>query len=437
MNEPLIDRRTETWLILILLAVQFTHIMDFVVLMPLGPKLMRDFHINTSQFGFLVSAYTISAAVSGILSSLFLDRINRKNALIGLYAGFGISTLLCALSGAYWPFLISRMLAGAFGGILSALTLSIIGDYIPIERRGRATGLVLSAFSLASVIGVPSGLWLANQYDWHAPFFLLACTCIPIILIAGRQLPTMDYHLVQTVQLNALPRIKEVLNTPGARMAFLLMAIMMLAGFSVIPYISPYLVFNCGVSEDSLFLVYLIGGIFTFLASNVSGRLSDKLSPFKVFVWVTPLSVIPILMVTMLPAWPLSWILIVTTLFMALLSGRLIPIISLMTRTVEPNLRGTFMSLLASIQQSSAGVAAWIAGMMVTETPAGKLENYDRVGWMATGFSLFAIFITWKLIPLLKIGGQPAASPETIPSPNNHQSEDALHTIKVSEEQPQ
>jgi predicted MFS family arabinose efflux permease len=247
----------------------------------------------------------------------------------------------------------------------------------------------------------------------------------------------MDYHLVQAVQLNALPRIKEVLNTPGARMAFLLMAIMMLAGFSVIPYISPYLVFNCGVSEDSLFLVYLIGGIFTFLASNVSGRLSDKLSPFKVFVWVTPLSVIPILMVTMLPAWPLSWILIVTTLFMALLSGRLIPIISLMTRTVEPNLRGTFMSLLASIQQSSAGIAAWIAGMMVTETPEGKLENYDRVGWMATGFSLFAIFITWKLIPLLKIGGQPAASPETIPSPNNHQSEDALHTIKVSEEQPQ
>lgn len=433
----LLSRRTENWLVFIILAIQFTHIVDFVVLMPLGPKLMRDFHANTQEFGFLVSAYTFSAAISGLLSSFFLDRFRRKRALIGLYLGFGISTLLCAVAGDYWSFLFSRILAGAFGGTLTALGLSIIGDYIPIERRGRATGLVMSAFSLASVIGVPTGLWLAELMHWQAPFFLLAITCIPVIIIAWQVLPPMDSHLTKGVQTKSLPRIKEVLQKPESRLAFLLMMIMMLAGFSVIPFISPYLVSNCGVREDQLFLVYLIGGLFTFGAAIFSGRLTDKFGAFKVFSWFTPLSVIPIILVTSISVIPLPWILVITTLFMALLSARLIPIVSIITQTVEPRLRGTFMSLLSTIQQSASGAAAWVAGAIVHETTNGKLENFNRVGWMAAFFSILAIGLAWKLIPLLNRDEPNAASDGLNPSPDTSQSAHELHKVKESSAPPQ
>jgi predicted MFS family arabinose efflux permease len=432
MMPNLLSRRTENWLIFILVAVQFSHIVDFVVLMPLGPKLMRDFHANTQEFGFLVSTYTFSAAISGILSSFFLDRFNRKRALLGLFFGFAISTLLCALAGDYWPFLIARVLAGAFGGILTALTLSVIGDYIPIERRGRATGLVMSAFSLASVIGVPTGLWLAEIMNWQAPFFLLAITCIPIIVIAWNVLPELDKHLTSGERTKPWPRILEVLQNPGARLSFLLMMIMMLAGFSVIPFISPYLVSNCGVREDQLFLVYLIGGVFTFAAANLSGRLTDKFGAFKVFLFASPLSVIPILLVTQVSVIPLSWILVITTLFMALLSVRLIPIIAIMTQTVETRLRGTFMSILSSLQQIASGAAAWIAGVIVKETPSGKLEDFYQVGWMASIFSVLAVGIAWKIIPLLKKDGQHAASDGPTLSQDTNQSEYELHTTRES-----
>lgn len=397
---------------------------------------MRDFHTNTQEFGLLVSAYTFSAAISGILSSFFLDRFKRKRALIGLYFGFAISTLLCALAGDYWPFLCSRILAGAFGGTLTALGLSIIGDYIPLERRGRATGFVMSAFSLASVIGVPTGLWLAELIDWQAPFFLLAITCIPVIFIAWQVLPPMDSHLNKGVQTKSLPRVKEVLQKPEARLAFLLMIILMLAGFSVIPFISPYLVSNCGVRENQLFLVYLIGGLFTFGAAIFSGRLTDKFGALKVFSWFTPLSVIPIVLVTSISVIPLPWILVITTLFMALLSARLIPIVSIITQTVEPRLRGTFMSLLSSIQQSASGAAAWIAGTIVYETIDGKLEDFNKVGWMAAFFSILAIGLAWKLIPLLNKDELNAASDETIPSPEMSQSTHELHIVEESSAPP-
>lgn len=432
MKNAEFSRKTENWLLFILLSVQFTHIVDFVVLMPLGPKLMRDFHISTQEFGFLVSTYTFSAAISGILSSFFLDRFNRKRALTALFLGFGISTLLCALAGGYWPFLTARILAGAFGGILSALTLSIIGDYIPIERRGRATGLVLSAFSLASVVGVPSGLWIAERTDWHGPFFLLALTCFPILAISWKVLPDMRIHIQEGKHPQAWPRIREVIETPGARMSFLLMMVMMLAGFSIIPYISPYLVSNCGVQEDQLFLIYLTGGLFTFGASNLSGRLTDRYGAFRVFAWATPLSVVPILILTNLEPMPMGWILVITTVFMALLSARLIPVISMITQTVEPRLRGTFMSLLASLQQSASGAAAWIAGALINETAEGKMEDYARVGWMASGFSMLAIWIAWKLIPMLRKSEHPAAAAETGQGPGNGQSAHEPHTVQES-----
>jgi predicted MFS family arabinose efflux permease len=409
MKSPLISKNTEYWMIGILVAVQFTHIVDFVVLMPLGPKLFREFDINTTQFGLLVSAYTFSAAFSSILASLFLDKLDRKKALLLLFAGFAISTLMCALSGSYWPLMTARIMAGAFGGILTALSLSIIGDYVPIQRRGQAMGAVMSAFSIASVIGVPTGLWLAEAFDWHAPFFLLSITSIPLIIIAAIKLPAMELHL-QTQQSKAWPRIVNILKMKGPQRAFLLMSVMMIAGFSIIPFISPYLVSNAGMAESNLSWLYLIGGIFTFGSSIISGKLSDTFGPMQVFRIAAVISIIPILILTQFEVVPLYQILIVTTLFMIFLSARLVPVISMVTGTVPPAQRGTFMSLLSSIQQMSSGIAAYVAGLIITETASGKIMHYERVGYMASIATLLAVYLGYKLRPFTQ-KNEPGASP--------------------------
>jgi len=412
VNSISLSRRTENWIIFILVAIQFTHIVDFVVIMPLGPKLFRAFKIDTTHFGLLVSAYTISAGVSGILASFFLDRFDRKKALIWLYFGFGISTLICALSGGFWPLLMARVMTGAFGGILTALALSVIGDYIPSERRGVAMGAVMSAFSIASVLGVPSGLWLAEKFDWHAPFFLLSLTTLPVLLLALRFLPALNLHLLQGNQQKPWQRIQSVLQLKGSRISILLMMTMMLAGFSVIPYISPFLVSNAGLREADLSLVYLAGGVFTFIAAIISGKLTDKFGTNTIFRIFGLLSIIPILLITNMEKSGLIYILFITTLFMALLSSRIVPVITLITSTVEPAQRGTFMSILSSFQQFSSGLAAYIAGLMVTETKGGMITGFDSVGIMAATFTLLAILLaTWLKYHLMHAPHTSSSSP--------------------------
>jgi len=420
------SRNTEYWMIGILVAIQFTHIVDFVVLMPLGPKLFREFNINTTQFGLLVSAYTFSAAVSGLLASLFLDKLDRKKALLLLFTGFAISTLMCALSGDYWPLLTARIMAGAFGGILTALSLSIIGDYVPIQRRGQAMGAVMSAFSIASVIGVPTGLWLAEKFDWHAPFFLLSITSVPLMIIAAIKLPNMNLHL-QEVPTPAWPRIVTILKMKGPQHAFLLMSVMMIAGFSIIPFISPFLVSNAEMNESDLSWLYLTGGIFTFGASIIAGKLSDKFGPMQVFRIAAVISIIPILILTSFKVVPLYVILIVTTLFMIFLSARLVPVISMVTGTVPPTQRGTFMSLLSSIQQMASGLAAYIAGLIITETPSGKILHYEYVGYMASAATILAVYLGYKLRPFTQ-KNESGASPFL----NMHNAEEVESTTTLS-----
>jgi len=419
-------------MVVLLVAVQFTHIVDFVVMMPLGPKLMRAFHIDTTQFGILVSAYTFSAAISGLLASFLLDRFDRKRALLGLYLGFSISTLFCALSGAFMPLLIARIFAGSFGGILSALALAIIGDYIPFERRGKATGAVMSAFSLASVIGVPIGLWLAEASDWHAPFFLLAITSLPIMAGVWVLMPPLRLHLDTPKLLSPWNQVKAVGLARAPQQALAWMAIMMMAGFSVIPYISTYLVYNAGLPEDQLAWIYLVGGVLTFGAANLSGRLSDKFGSFRVF-WIAALiSIIPILIITQLGVSSMPIILLVTSFFMAFLSARLVPMINLVTNTVPPHQRGTFMSLTAAVQQMSAGLAALIAGKLVSELPNHNLAGFDTVGFFAIGSTLLAIPIGAHLKNLLN---HQKLSESFVPPPplqDTDQSANELHTIPES-----
>ena len=389
--------RKEWWLLVILASVQFTNLMDFVILMPLGPQLMRVFHISAQQFGTLVSVYTFSAGVVGLIGAMVIDRFDRKTALLTLYGGFAFSNLFCALSPTYEFLLVGRIITGAFGGILSAIIFAIIGDVIPDIRRGKAIGTVMASFSLASVVGVPIGLFLANQFGWHIPFFMLAGTSSIVLITGYFILSPMRGHLAHRTTVSPIHNLLGIITDRNNIRSFIFVSAMMFAGFSVIPYISPYLVANVGMPEGDLPLVYLIGGAATMFTSRYFGKISDTYGKQRAFVWIASLSIIPILILTTLSQVPLWVILVVTTLFMVLVSGRMVPAMALITSSVEPKQRGGFMSVTSSIQQFSSGLASFGAGLILGTTSSGALTFYWVVGILASITSVVCLLLSRRI----------------------------------------
>jgi len=387
----------EGWLLFILAAVQFTHVMDFVIMMPLGPQLMRIFSISPKEFGFLVSAYTFSAAISGFISTLFIDKFDRKNALLFLYAGFIVGTFCCAIAPTYVWLMVARILAGAFGGVIGALVFAIIGDAIPEKRRGAATGKVMAAFSVASIAGVPVGLYLASRLNWHAPFFLLTGLSIMILVIAFLVLPPLKGHLTNAIKNNPLNVIGEIVRNKNLVWALALMVMLTLAGFTVVPFISPYLVSNVGFSEDELAYMYMFGGLASVVTSQITGRLADKFGKQRVFIYMAIFSIIPILLLTNLKPVPHFLVLIITTTFFIGFGARFVPAVTLITSSVTPKLRGSFMSFNSSIQQLASGLSAFLSGLIIQKSVAGPLLHFNVIGIIASVATILCIFIIRKL----------------------------------------
>lgn len=386
------------WLLLLVLAgVQFTHIMDFMVMMPLGPQFMRAMALTPQQFGWLVSIYTFSASLCGFIAAFHIDRYDRKHTLLFLYAGLAVSTLLCALAPGFGALLAARAMAGAFGGILSATIFSIIGDVIPEHRRATATGTVMMAFSVSAILGVPVGLYLANHFSWRAPFLLLSGMGMLFLIIAWRVLPELRSHLDHHREPRLLKQLHAIFSQPRHLNAFALIATLMFAGFSIIPYISPYLVTNAGLPETDLPILYLCAGLVTLVSSRSIGRLADYWGKRGVFITVASLSIMPVLVITHIKHVSLLSAVVIMIFFMVLVSGRLVPAIALITSSVEPRLRGSFMNFNSSIQQLSAGLAAAGAGSIIGKTPSGTLTHYDRVGLLATACTLVCIALAWRL----------------------------------------
>lgn len=407
---------------LILSAINFAHILDFVIVMPLGPQLMRIFHIDASQFAVLVSSYTVSAGLCGFAGIFFIDRFDRKTALLTAFGGFTLGTLLCSAAPDYAFLLLARILTGLFGGILSALIYSIVGDYIPYERRGNAMGKVMAAFAVASVMGVPAGLWLAAAFDWHTPFLALGVFSVLMFILAVVFLPPMKAHLEKREPAEKpLLVLKRIVSDPNQLKALTLMMLIMLAGFTVIPFISPYFVTNVGMSELELVYNYLVGGAFTFVSSQVIGRLSDRYGKRQMLVLLCILSVIPILLVTHIGVTPLPLAVAASTLFFILVSGRSVPGLALITSTVDPAHRGSFMSFNSAVQQLSAGLATFIAGLIVLTGADGKLYHFGWVGILASLVSLLTIPLVKRIRPLAQDQSisepPPAPESQTAPGP--------------------
>jgi predicted MFS family arabinose efflux permease len=387
----------EIALLLTLAAMQFTHVVDFMIMMPLGPQFMRLFEIDPQLFGFLVSAYTFAAAASGFIAAFRIDRYGRKRALLVMYSGFVVATALCGLAPTYPLLLAARGLAGLFGGVVGALVITIVADVVPYARRARGTALVASAFSLAAVMGVPLGLWFANHYSWRAPFLVLAGVSVAVGAIASRLLPALDAHVARGASLAPLAQMRAIFGVSNHLRAFAFMIALMMSVFTVVPFIAPYNVLNVGVAELDLPIIYFAGGLTTLFTAQLIGWLADRFGKRRIFIVLALASLVPLFTLTHLPRSTLAVAVGVAIVFFVFVSGRFGPATALVTGSVEPRLRGSFMSFSASVQQLASAFASLFAGLVVGRAADGTLTRYGWVGLVAMACTLIAIALALRI----------------------------------------
>ncbi len=387
---------SEKRLLLLLAAVQFTHIMDFMIMMPLGPQLMRQLDISAAQFGGLISSFAITSGVVGLAMAPFADRFDRRKLLLFCYAGFTLGTLACGFcqSGAslFW----ARAICGAFGGVSGATIMAIVADVVPPERRARGMGIIMTAFSAAAALGVPFGLKIAQWWKWEAPFLVVAVIAAMVWVGLFRILPPVRGHLTGG-KIKSGRDFLELLRNGNAWTGLALMVAMIFGHFTIIPYLSPYLVGNVGLPEKSLFLVYLTGGLVTIFTGPLIGKLADRHGRYLVYVCLVAGACIVIRLLTSSGPLPVWQTLVLAGLFFTFASGRFVPGQAVISMAVPSARRGAYMSLVACSRDLASGLTAVIGGMVVKETADGRLLNFDKLGWLAIGVSIVSLWIFRKV----------------------------------------
>lgn len=390
------SRVQERLVLFILAAVQFTTIVDFMIVMPLGPQLKRTLAINDEQFSFIVSSYTFAAGFSGLIASLIIDRFSRRTTFLVLYAGFLLGTFLCGIAPSYATLVAARIATGWFGGLLGGMAMTIIGDVFPHERRGRAMGILMSGFALASVAGVPLGMVLGTEYGWYVPFLVLVVAGIPLLFLTPYAMPRLDGHVGKS---NAHP-IKALIETftvPNHLNAFALIVVLMIGSFTVFPSVSNYFVANVGLTEQQLPWMYVVGGALTLIASPIFGKLVDRYGKLTIYRIIAPASALFFLTITQLPRVPVAVAVIVFASLMVCNVGRMIAAMALITGSVEPHRRGGFLSANSSVQHLACGLAASLAGVIISTNAEGRIEHFGVVGWIAALSTLSTLWLAGRI----------------------------------------
>ena len=388
----------ELFLIFTLAAIQFTHILDVMIIMPLGKQFMEIFDISPAEFSFIVSTYAYAAAISGFLSAFWVDRFDRKKAMLVLYFGFTISTFACAWAPDYWFLLAARIISGAFGGVMTAVILSVIGDVFPYQKRGRATGYVMMAFSVASVVGVPSGIWIAAKYDWRMTFKVVGAIATVFLFLIYFKIPTLKGHIKKgIVEKNPIKILRPIFTNNNQMSALLFSMTLIFGHFAIIPFIAPYMQFNIGFSDEQISYIYFVGGLFSVVCLPLVGNLADKFGKKRVFIIGSILAIGSILWITNLHTTSIMVALMATSSYFVASGSRNVPATAIVTSVVQPENRGSFMSIRTSVNQFAMGASAQIAGLIVVENADGTLGNYQYVGLFAVLMSLFALAMVIRL----------------------------------------
>ncbi|CAN5450473.1 MFS transporter [soil metagenome] len=383
--------RYQKFIIAILAILQFTLVLDFMVLSPLGVILLKEFSITTVQFGWVVSAYAFSAGASGLLAAGFADKFDRKKLLLFFYSGFIVGTLLCGIATSYEFLLIARIVTGIFGGVIGSVSFAIITDLFKMEVRGRVMGFVQMAFSGSQILGLPIGLKLAEWFDWHSPFLMIVGISVVVFVSIVVYMKPIVAHLLINSNQNPFEHLIKTLSQRNYLRAFAATILLATGGFMLMPFGSTFAINNLGINMSQFTMIYLVTGIATMIASPFIGKLSDKVGKYEVFVGGSIVGMIMVIIYCNLDVTPLWMIVIINAILFIGITSRMISSSALMTAIPEPADRGAFMGINSAIAQVSGGIAALIAGLIVVQGADGKLQHYPVLGYVVVGAMLVTI----------------------------------------------
>lgn len=403
----------DKFMIAVLAFLQFTVVLDFMVLSPLGAILIKEMHLTPSQFSTVVSAYAISAGISGLLTAGFADKFDRRKLLLFFYTGFIIGTVFCAISPDFYTLFAARIFTGLFGGVIASISFAIITDLFTIQVRGRVMGFVQMSFAASQVLGLPIGLYLANHLGWHAPFWMIAIVGALAGVVLFAKMKPVDAHLKAGKQQNAMQHLVHTVSQKNYLRAFLATTLLATGGFMLMPFGSDFTTNNLGLTLDELPLIYAITGVFTIIIGPLAGRLSDKTGKYKMFLFASFVTMAFCIIYTNLSKSPFWLVAVVNTLMMAAVTARMIAASALITAVPAPADRGAFMSINSSVQQISGGIASIIAGMIVSkEVGTGILLHYPILGYVVASSMVVALFLYARVDKLVKLQGKKAAEPQ-------------------------
>ncbi|PJZ46421.1 MFS transporter [Leptospira brenneri] len=381
----------------ILAFLQFTVVLDFMILSPLGVLVMEELQISTQQFGFVVSAYAFSAGITGIFAAGFADRFDRKKMLLFFYIGFVLATFLCGIATNYFFLLSARILTGIFAGVLSSISFAIVADLFPLQVRGRVMGFIMTAFAASQVFGLPIGIYISNLWGWQSSFLMIAGISGLVGFVIFFYLKPVTTHLDNQIERHAFLHLIKTLVEPKYVPAFIATTLLATGGFMLMPFGSAFSVHNLGVSLKDLPLVYMITGIVSIFGGPIVGRLSDWVGKYKMFVIASVLASIVIIYYTRMGVTPLPIVIFVNSILFVFVSARMISASALNSAVPDLHDRGAFMAISSSIQQISGGIAASVAGLIVVQTSSGYMERYDILGYVVAGAILITIVLMYNV----------------------------------------
>jgi predicted MFS family arabinose efflux permease len=398
-NEKPVPRftRYQKFVVAMLAFLQFTIILDFMILSPLGAMLMPALKLSAAQFGWVVSVYAFSAGASGLLAAGFADRFDRKRMLLFFYTGFVAGTLFCGLARSYEALLAARMITGIFGGVIGSIVFAITIDLFPMEMRGRVMGMVQTSFAASQVMGLPIGLFFANHWGWHAPFFMLVGVSALVGIWMAAYLQPIDAHLKLQSTRNPFMHLVDTVRKPRYVAGYCATALLATGGFMIMPFSSAFTVNNLGVSLTHLPMIYMVSGTCSILTGPLMGRLADSAGKFKVFLFGSSLSIVMVLIYTQRGATPLGGVVLISSLMFVAIGSRMVGASALVSAVPLAADRGAFMSVNSSIQQISGGLATALAGIIVVQQAGGKIEHFDTLGYVVVTATLITIAMMYRI----------------------------------------
>ncbi|MEO7767527.1 MAG: MFS transporter, partial [Ferruginibacter sp.] len=344
-----------------------------------------------------------SAGIAGLLTAGFADRFDRKKLLLFFYVGFIAGTFFCAITSSYPMLIAARIVTGLFGGVIGSISMAIVADLFLIEQRGRVMGFMQMGFGASQVLGIPVSLYLANQWGWQSPFFMIVGLASLVWIVIVAKLKPINRHLAVQTDRNAFNHLVHIVSNRNYRIGFLATATLSLGGFMMMPWGSAFAINNLQVTPHQLPLLFMVSGVSSLLIMPLIGRLSDRIDKFKMFAIASSWMIIMVVIYTNLTPVPFLLVLVMNVFFMMGIMSRMVPAMALTSALPGMHDRGAFMSISSSVQQIAGGFAAAIGGMIVVQqTKFSPLQHYNSLGYVIVGLTFFGMYMVYRVSKVIK-----------------------------------